>query len=565
MSSKDFFISQNANTLDANNDKSQNITIEINQSYNLQKVRSIIDQIEGQNLDITAQYDDWLKIGFALSSEFHESGRELFHRVSQFYPNYDKDECNNQFDKCLNSQNDGITISTFFYLAKNAGVTSFITNQDGNILLPQFSDIVYRNLPAPLKAISSMFDTPREKDIMLIGSITILSGVFKNIFGMYNRNKIYPNLFLFVLGRAASGKGVLKHCRVLGEAIHQQRLEKSRIMLANYKAQIAGLSKEEKGAIPKPSKQMLFIPADNSAAGFLQLLDENDGIGIIHETEGDTLTQTLKKDFGSYSDVLRKAFHHEPVVSYRKTDQDYIELSNPRLAALLSGTPKQIISLIPDSENGLFSRFMYYYIEGSKEWNVTFGSTGDDSFNDKLKGFSQDILAMFELLNDSKEFVFEFSEIQQTRILDYFAQKRREYLVFQDEKFDPNMVRMGVIHFRICMVLTALRIFETGDDHTLTRVCLDDDFDSAIEIVNVLLEHGSFVLNTLPENKKNASMAHNKELLYKKLPSEFTTAEAYNIAEELGIKVKTAEGYILNFAKNGLTHRVQNGHYKKAS
>jgi hypothetical protein len=36
-------------------------------------------------------------------------------------------------------------------------------------------------------------------------------------------------------------------------------------------------------------------------------------------------------------------------------------LQTLRLSALLSGTPKQVSALIPNAENGLFSRFIFYY------------------------------------------------------------------------------------------------------------------------------------------------------------------------------------------------------------
>lgn len=37
------------------------------------------------------------------------------------------------------------------------------------------------------------------------------------------------------------------------------------------------------------------------------MLQANEGIGLIFETEADTLSNSMKQEWGSFSDVLRKA------------------------------------------------------------------------------------------------------------------------------------------------------------------------------------------------------------------------------------------------------------------
>lgn len=52
-------------------------------------------------IDITAVYDDWFCIGCVISSIFKESGRELFHKISQFYPGYTHAECDSKYSSIL--------------------------------------------------------------------------------------------------------------------------------------------------------------------------------------------------------------------------------------------------------------------------------------------------------------------------------------------------------------------------------------------------------------------------------------------------------------------------------
>ena len=80
------------------------------------QVEYMLSQIESNQTDITGTYEEWVKIGFALADCFGENGRDYFHRVSQFHPEYNIEKCNYQFDKCLNANGSGVKINTFFYM-----------------------------------------------------------------------------------------------------------------------------------------------------------------------------------------------------------------------------------------------------------------------------------------------------------------------------------------------------------------------------------------------------------------------------------------------------------------
>jgi len=85
-------------------------------------VETVLRRIENCQGDLTSDYADWVKLGFAFADEFGEAGRDYFHRVSQFFPRYNPGGCDRQFDICLKSDKGGITIRTFFGMAKDFGV-----------------------------------------------------------------------------------------------------------------------------------------------------------------------------------------------------------------------------------------------------------------------------------------------------------------------------------------------------------------------------------------------------------------------------------------------------------
>jgi len=88
-----------------------------------QYFETVLSQILAAGYDLTGSYYDWVKIGFAIASSYGEAGRQYFHEISKFHPKYKPAETDRQFTICLQPRQAGVTISTFFYMAKQAGFT----------------------------------------------------------------------------------------------------------------------------------------------------------------------------------------------------------------------------------------------------------------------------------------------------------------------------------------------------------------------------------------------------------------------------------------------------------
>lgn len=73
--------------------------------------------------DITGDYSQWVRIGFAIASEYNENGRGYFQHLSAYSNLYDTKVCDKQYNQCLRNHNGGgVTISTFYFYAKQAGI-----------------------------------------------------------------------------------------------------------------------------------------------------------------------------------------------------------------------------------------------------------------------------------------------------------------------------------------------------------------------------------------------------------------------------------------------------------
>src|SRR5690606_23658817 len=148
------------------------------------------------------------------------------------------------------------------------------------------------------------------------------------------------NLFLFITAQASAGKGRLVHCRQLVNPIHKELREEAKLHKQHYESELAeyNTKKGKEEGIEKPSKppeKMLFIPANNSSTGAYHLFADRDGKGLIFETERDTVAHPFISDYGNYSDGCRKAFHHDSISYYRRTDREFLDIERPCLSTVL--------------------------------------------------------------------------------------------------------------------------------------------------------------------------------------------------------------------------------------
>lgn len=540
-----------------------------NKTVQQSEVEEIISRIEAKQLDIANAYSDWRDIGFAFADEFGESGREYFHRISRFYSDYSAGECDKQFDKCLKARGTGVTLKTFFHMAKSAGVNIAVKppKRSEEERLPYFPATVYDNLPLFLQDLCNISTSPDEKDLILLGSIVTLSSSMPNVFGYYHNRKVFSNLYLFVTAQASAGKGILTHCAHLVAPIQKQMREESLVLKAEYEREYneyLNIRKKNPAAEKpqRPPEKMLFIPANNSAAGVLQLLHDNNGRGLMFETEGDTMAYTFKSDYGNYSDAFRKAFHHETIRYYRKTDREFVDLEFPCLSTVLSGTPKQVQNLIPDAENGLFSRFMFYYLQITNDWKDVFERKVENGFDAFFAKYGEEYYQLFKELNSSIGIEFTLSASQKSQFNSIFARWQTMYETLLGSEYTATVRRLGLITFRMALIFSVLRVLETGD---LSRqiICEERDFQNAIAITEVLMIHAKKVFSELPQSAPVVKRENREERFYNSLNDTFTRKDYVDVAESLEIPDKTAQNYISKYLKKGLIHRDKQDFYIK--
>lgn len=411
-------------------------------------------------------------------------------------------------------------------------------NDEDWSLTPFIPDEVFNNLPNLLKTATEKFPNKRERDVFLTGIIPLLGGTMKNVYGVYKGRNVSPNLFSFIIAPPASGKGVLTFARKMAENLHQTLKKK------------------------KDLNQTMFIPANISSAAFYEQLNNNNGHGILFETEADSMKETVKQDWGNYSYLLRQAFHHEPATLQRKKE-DSIEIDCPKISVILSGTRNQIRGIISNNADGLFSRFIFYTYRQDVEWKKNNNYSLDDFFRN-LGGKVDSYFDKFSLIEN-----FNFTKEQwmlfDTRMGNLLKQTNN---IFQGDSISI-ISRMGLILFRIAMILTCLRHIESLNDSNTDPIplleCNEVDFNTAFLLVYTYIPHSLYVYTCL--NKDTSRVIENTMMqkLYEMLPEneEFERAKAVKIGETLNIKERTIDKYLSTLCKNGMLLSSRYGYYKK--
>lgn len=411
---------------------------------------------------------------------------------------------------------------------------------------------IYEQLPEELKKLTENFEG-RERDMVLLSCIGVLSNCLPNIYGNYDGDDVYPQLFIIIVAPPASGKGVMNYARTLIHPIHKKILKDSRDLKSKCEKENKGKKRED-----CPELRIKILPANISTSEMYSYLGRSDHGLLIMESEADTMSSMLSNDWSNYSDLLRRAFHHEPISISRKMEDLYEDIEEPKLAMLLSGTQNQLRPLIKSTENGLYSRFIIYnfteigefkdvFAEKTKESKIAFEKVGEEVY--KLYGKLKEL---------KKPVEFKLSNAQRSEFLKKLKEIRDDIIESHPTGFVSNLYRHGLILFRIAMIITSIRNKERL--LALEQIkCNDSDFKLSMNLTLQLLRHSL----TVYKNLKFGELGMQEEKLLNSLKKTFTTKEAYAIGDKLGIPKRTVDDKLLQWQKKYLARRIKKGFYSK--
>lgn len=428
------------------------------------------------------------------------------------------------------------------------------TSSPAPILPGPIAEQAYASLPIWLRKCCEPFAPGAERDVMLLSTLAVLSGCFPSVKGIYDGAPVWLNLFTFVLAPAASGKGAMGWARKLAWPWHQsltlaskQAADAYQLQLQEWKTRRKGKQTTAEMPPPAPAFKQLYLPGNTSAAALMRALADNDGRGIICETEADTLSGALGQDFGNFSDMLRKAFHHEPVSLMRKTDREQIDIGAPAISLALTGTPAQLRRLIPTAEDGLFSRIMFYTFERPAAWRDVSPAGGRGNLGNFFEEQSVAVSRMMQAVADQETYV-ELTADGWARLNAAGSEGLAEAVATAGAAGASTALRLGLTTFRLAGLLALLRCFEHGEAPGKRVVANEQDVSAAISIVETCRAHALYLLDTLPAERgsvsKNNGFAHRAEMQAQAIALHLDKKGTREIAAILNVPKSTIHDWL---------------------
>ena len=442
--------------------------------------------------------------------------------------------------------------------------------------VPCLPDELFDRLPDFLKRGLTHVRNKRERDILLLSMITNISGCLPGVRMNYGGMVYSADLYLVALAGSGRGKGVMQLAAILPAAIQGYYDELNRKDEREYRQKLLKWNLEERLAAQEkrvpdldqcpemPVERILKVAPNISKSQLILALEAGGAVGLVmNASELDMISSAMHQEYGKHDDVMRAASQHEEVSSYFKTDHRLVIVSDPHLALCASGTPAQLHKFISSLENGMYSRVAFYV--GQAPWEYKSANPGKVRLDMRayFKGMGEELLRMFIFLSGSSTEVI-FTEEQWKEHTERFRTYLREVVAEDDDSPGAIVLRHGLMMSRIAMVLTALRKCEP-QWNTSEWECSDEDFHTAMQIVDVLLEHSLLLSTSMDDTAgriRPVKAFFKLRPVLKKMPREFTYSELMAAANEAGLPTASVKRYLLRLVYYQIVEK-EDGKYRK--
>jgi hypothetical protein len=421
-----------------------------------------------------------------------------------------------------------------------------LSNCHGDILKdsPSLVDVI-SELPGLFKSILGGNHKQEVKDIMLMGSLIGCGSTMPNVSMRYGSGTICPNLFGLIIGPAASDKSVLSAVSELTYGYHKHLLERSKCELASSSANKAG----------NLNHYMLHIPDNITQAAIVQQLHTNQGRGMMYGTELDTLVNSLKGQYGQFSEFLRKSYCGDKYTKATKVD-GIIEIESPYLGVCLAGTLNQLPKLISNPEDGLLSRFCFYF----RKENVVFVNPLGHSIQDQSVSIKEQMIRLSEKYTKYCLFLEKYPTqvTYSTKQEAHFNKIGKEITVFLVKSGLSEYTGIGYrlleMHARICMVFSALRKAEEENENINIEIT-NEDYLLACKLIKVFFLNGMKAFTLIKPIRKD---------LLDRLPMKFTQKELEDLSYDSAFgSLRSVQRRINELIAQGKVIRISHGNYEK--
>ena len=158
-------------------------------------------------------------------------------------------------------------------------------------------------------------------------------------------------------------------------------------------------------------------------------------------------------------------------------------------------------------------------------------------------------------------FKFALSSYHWDKLNEQYIKALNKTVTFIGDETASNVFRLGLIHYRVAMVLSILRHFVQEKPGT-DIACTDVDYGIAEILSEVFLHHGIVVYKTLAKKTPEGASGVNAAF-FKSLPIiPFQRKDAVQIGTKIGIAPRTVTKYLAVLTERGFLKHEKGGPYE---
>lgn len=346
---------------------------------------------------------------------------------------------------------------------------------------------VFSCLPQILQDACSVFDREADRETFLHGALPALSRVLPNGKIILADKEHRLSLYVYAYGSSGSGKGAAGDALQLLEPLLRRESEQNMRAQRDYEQQLKVKDEEQQPAAP-PQLVDMHIPLRTTPSTLVRRIGRNpdNTVLLLADTEGHALGNPTHKDHGSIRQIMLKGAEGERDGQlWKDTGMEQVQCW---LSMLITSTPQQMLDAIGSTEDGLFSRFVWYRTapSGGQFRDPRPGRGG--SRRTRLHALGDRVLKIYDVMNAaSSDVVVTFSKQQ-------YDEHRDNMQALMDEAYDMShdldgaVGRLGNSVMRTAAVFALLREAESRQRMPQQVACDELSWSAAVHLSRVWLE-----------------------------------------------------------------------------
>ena len=476
------------------------------------------------------------------------------------------------------------------------------TDDDGVVVPCALPDAMMQSLPQMMSETLSLYDDADIRTMLLMAMMPTIGSAMSNVRVRHGQRLYSLGMMNICVGPSASGKGSVGDVASLVDGINDIICSESAQAQADHRkrhkrysrltSQLTYAAKgdatnlidvndisEEVDEPQAPLRRMHKLPSKTTAANYYKLLYANgENISYLHIPELAEMTAANRGAFGDFMYILLAAQNEEPLHTARKTDDEDYHITHTRLALAATGTMSSVREFIPNLEDGLSTRFLYHNLPAKDTVRDEMDEATAEAFCDVYTHHRRQLTEIWSALRQfdgkaDEELPRLIITDEQRKLIDEYYRQMVSFvaLAMPDKDLRAPILRSRLNLYRMLMIIAILRRHEEmGTAEGLFTEKLftvsEADLHWGLAYIFYTMVQTSTIYDRLrrEEKEEEPKRAYISALGFlHSLPTKFTTAEAKELGDRLGIKSRAVDYKLRTLLNRAYIERMGYGAFRK--